>query len=123
MIFKNRQQKSTIHSCKGSKSEIRVPASSRESPFPGSRLLIVKYGIIFTNRCIILCVTERVTGRKPRGLQRRKQAASVKTFFIFLLRSRRKQTTSVKCFFPSLYKIKRRFLLKFCVAMMTLGST
>ena len=44
------------------------------------------------------------------------------TFFISLSSGRRKQTTSVRFLFPSLYKIKRCFLLKFCVAM-TPGST
>ena len=29
----------------------------------------------------------------------------------------------IHIFFPSLYKFKRRFLLKYCVAIMTLGST
>ena len=40
-----------------------------------------------------------------------------------LLSSRRKQTINVRFFSPSLYKFKKRFLLKFCVAMMTPGST
>ena len=44
------------------------------------------------------------------------------TFFISLISSRRKQTTSVRFFSPSLYKFKRKYLLKFCVAMTTPGS-
>ena len=91
-----------------------MPASSREGPLPGSRHLIVKHGTIFTNRCVILCVTERVAGRKPRGLQRRKYAASVKTFFIFLLNGRRKQITSVS-FFPLLYTKLKGVLFFFLI--------
>ena len=45
---------------------------------------------------------ERVTGRKARGLQRRRQATSVRHFFLISpLSSRRKQTTSVRFFFFS----------------------
>ena len=42
----------------------------------------------------------------------------------FCLSLKRQEETNYNCqiFFPSLYKIKR-FPLKFCVAMMTLGST
>ena len=43
--------------------------------------------------------------------------------FISPLSGRRKQITSVRFFFPSVYKVKRRFLLRFCVAVMTPGST
>jgi len=52
--------------------------------------------------------TERVTGRKARGLQRRKKAASVRGF-LSLLSGRRKQTTSFR-FFSLLYtKLKGGF--------------
>ena len=43
------------------------------------------------------------------------------TFLISLLSSTRKQTSDI--FPPSLYKSKKRFLLKYCVAIMTTGST
>ena len=44
---------------------------------------------------------------------------------IFYLSLKWQEEINYKCqiFFPSLYKIKRRFLLKFYVAMMTPGST
>jgi len=58
-------------------------------------------------------------GRKARGLQREEIGFKCQTF-ISLLSSRRKQTLD---FFPLLYRFKQRFLLKFCVAMMTTGST
>ena len=49
-------------------------------------------------------------------------AASVRLFFYLSLK--RQEETNYKCqiFSPSLYKIKR-FLLKFCVAKTTPGST
>ena len=56
---------------------------------------------------------ERVTGRKARGLQTEETACKGQTL-LSLLSGRRKQTSDI--FFPSLYKFKR-FLLKFCVAM------
>ena len=62
---------------------------------------------------------ERVTGRMARGLQREEIACKCQTF-LSLLSSRRKQTSNI---FPSLYKFKRRFLLKYCVAIMTPGFT
>ena len=65
----------------------------------------------------------RVTGRKARGLQTGEIGCKCQTIFISLLSGRRRQTTSVRAFFPFLYKFKRRFLLKFCVAMTTAGST
>ena len=58
---------------------------------------------------------ERVTGRKARGLQTEEISCKGQTC--------RSKLTTVSDFFPSLYKIKRRFLLKFCVAMTTPGST
>ena len=66
--------------------------------------------------------TERVTGRKARGLQTEEISSKCQTLFLSLLSSRRKQT-SVMFFSPSLYKFKKRFLLKFCVAIITPGST
>ena len=44
---------------------------------------------------------------------------------IFSLSLKQQEETNSKCqtIFPSLYKIKRTFLLKFCVAMRTPGST
>ena len=67
--------------------------------------------------------TERVTGRKVRGLQMEEIGWKCQTFFVSLLSGWRKQITSVKIFSPSLYKIKKRLLLKFCVAMTILGCT
>ena len=57
--------------------------------------------------------SERVTGRKARGLQMEEMGCKCQTIFLSLLSSRRKQT-SVRFFSPSLYKFKKRFLLKFC---------
>ena len=62
---------------------------------------------------------EMVTGRKARGLQMEEIGCKCQTFFISLISSRRKQ----RIISPSLYKFKRRFLLKFCVAMTTSGTT
>ena len=62
---------------------------------------------------------ERVTGKKARGLQMEEIGCKCQTFFISLISSRRKQ----RIISPSLYKFKRRFLLKFCVAMTTSGTT
>ena len=45
---------------------------------------------------------------------------------IFYLSLKRQEETNYTCqifFPPSIYKIKRRFLLKFYIAMMTPGST
>ena len=68
--------------------------------------------------------SEQVRGRKARGPQTEETGCKCQTFlFIYLLSGRRKQTTSVRFFSPSLYKIKKRFLLKFCIAMTTPGST
>ena len=56
--------------------------------------------------------SERVTGRKARGLQTEETGCKGQTFFISPLIGRRKQTTSVRFFFSSSYKIKRRFLYR-----------
>ena len=55
-----------------------------------------------------------------RGLQMEEIACKCQTF-LSLLSGRRKQTGDI--FFSSLYKFKRRFLLKYCVAIMTPGFT
>ena len=57
--------------------------------------------------------SERVTGRKARGLQMEEIGCKCQTFF----------KLQVSDFFLSLYKFKRRFLLKFSVAMTMPGST
>ena len=44
--------------------------------------------------------SEKVTGRKARGLQTDEIGCKCQTFFMSLLSSRRKQTTSVRFFFP-----------------------
>ena len=64
---------------------------------------------------------ERVTGRKARGLQKEEIGCKCQTLFISVLSGGRKQT-SVKIFSP-LYEFKKRFLLKFCVAVKTPGSS
>ena len=61
---------------------------------------------------------ERLTGRKARGLQI-EEIASKRQTFLSLLSGRRTQTSN--SFFPFLYKFKGRFLLKYCVAIMTPG--
>ena len=65
---------------------------------------------------------ERVTGRKARGLHMEETGCKCQTFFNLSLK---KQEETNKCliFSPSPYKFKRRFLLKFCVATTTPGST
>ena len=53
--------------------------------------------------------SERVTGRKARGLQTEEIGCKCQTFFLSLLSGRRKQTTCV-VFFPLLYtNFKRGF--------------
>ena len=64
-------------------------------------------------------ISERVTGRKARGLQREEIDCMCQTF----LSLKQQEETNYRCFFPSLYKFKRRFLLKYCVAIMTPGFT
>ena len=66
--------------------------------------------------------TERVRGRKTRGLQMEEIECKCQTFDGEI---KQQEETNYKCqiFFPSLHKIKSRFLLKFCVAMTTPGST
>ena len=67
-------------------------------------------------------VSERITGRKARGLQTEEKGCKSQTFFISLLSGRRKQTSDM-VFFSLLYSnLKRRFLLKYCAAIMTSGS-
>ena len=70
-------------------------------------------------RKIMASGPERVTGRKARGLQMEEIACKCQTF-LSLLSGRRKQTSDI---FPSLYNLKRRFLLKYCAAIMTPGFT
>ena len=74
----------------------------------------------FQRRASQLQYSERVTGRKARGLQTEEIGCKCQTF-LSLLSGRRKQTSDI--FFPSLYKFKRRFLLKYYVAIMTPGFT
>ena len=50
--------------------------------------------------------SERVKGRKARGLQMEEIGCKCQMFFISLISGRRKQTTSVIFFFPSLNKLK-----------------
>ena len=65
---------------------------------------------------------EMVTGRKARGLQTEEIGCKCQTFFLSLLSSRRKQTSDI--FFPLLHtNLKKRFILKYCVAIMTPVST
>ena len=65
--------------------------------------------------------TERVTGRKARGLQMEELGFKGQTFFLSLLSIWRKQSSVT--FFPFSTNFKERFFLKFCVAVMTPGST
>ena len=58
-----------------------------------------------------------LTDRKARGLQMEKIGCKCQTF-LFLLSSRKKQTNDISSFFfRSLCKFKRKFLLKYCVAV------
>ena len=67
-------------------------------------------------------VGERVTGRKARGRLMMEIGFKCQTFFLSL---KQQDETNYKCqiFSPSLHKIKRRFLLKFCVVTVTPGFT
>ena len=60
---------------------------------------------------------EKVTGRNARGLQMEEIGCKCQTFFYLSLKQQEETNYECQIFFPpSLYKIKRRFLLKFCVA-------
>ena len=72
---------------------------------------------------VLVAQSERVTGREPRGLQTEETGCKSQTFFYLSLKRQEETKLHVSDFFPPLYKIKRRFLLKFCVAMTTPGST
>ena len=79
------------------------------------------YWILFIfKKNLIVDRIERVTGRKARGLQMEEIGCKCQTFFISL---KRQEETSDILFSPSLYKFKRRFLLKYCVAIITPGFT
>ena len=71
------------------------------------------------NQSWIFIGSERVTGRKARGLQMEEIGCKCQTF-LSLLSSRRKQASDI---FSFTIKSKRRFLLKYCVAIMTPGFT
>ena len=71
-------------------------------------------------RKIMASGPERVTGRKARGLQMEEIACKCQTF-LSLLSGRRKQTSNI--FFLHYTNFKERFLLKYCVAIMTPGFT
>ena len=51
---------------------------------------------------VMLGESERVTGKKARGLQMEEIGCKGQVFFISLSSGRRKQTTSVRFVFPSL---------------------
>ena len=89
----------------------------------GIYILISGRGIVSQWTITFMVKFERVTGRKARGPQTEEISCKGQTFFISLISGRRKQTTSVRFFFPVVCKIKKRFLSKFCVDMMTPGST
>ena len=72
---------------------------------------------------VLVAQSERVTGREVRGLQTEETGCKSQTFFYLSLKWQEETKLCVSDFFPPLYKIKRRFLLKFCVAMTTPGST
>ena len=65
---------------------------------------------------------ERVTGRKARGLQTGNRL-HVSDIFYLSLKWQEETNYRRHSFTPCLCKFKRRFLLKFCVAMTTPGST
>ena len=74
--------------------------------------------LVVVTKGLVPC--ERVTGRKAGGLQMERIGCKCQTFFLSLLSGRRKLV--LHFFPPSQYKFKKRFHLKFCVAM-TPGST
>jgi len=70
---------------------------------------------------IMQMILRGLTGRKARGLQMEEIGFKCQIFFFYL--SLKWQEETKLDFPPSLYKFKKTFLLKFCVAMMTPGST
>ena len=100
-----------------------LPPLSPSHPSGSSQCTSPEHPVSCTEPGLVISFTydnERVTGRKARGFQTEEIDCKCQTFFS-LLSGRRKRTSNI--FFPSLYKVKRRFLLKYCVAIMTLGFT
>ena len=65
----------------------------------------------------------RVTGKKARIPKRGNRLQVSDVFFLSLKRQEKTNYKRQMVSCPSLYKIERRFLLKFCVARITPGST
>ena len=72
------------------------------------------------NRILVIKLDEILLFAQARGLQMEEIACKCQ-IFLSLLSSRRKQTSGN--FFPSLYKFKRKFLLKYCISIMTPSFT
>ena len=85
------------------------------------KLKVRKWTKIMGRGAMLKIHGERVTGGKAWGLQTEEMGCKCQTIFTSLSSGRRKQTCHT--FTPCLCKFKRRFLLKFCVAMTTPGST
>ena len=66
---------------------------------------------------------ERVTGMKVRGSQTEEIGYKCQTFFSLSLKQQEETNKCYIFFPPSLYKFKKKFLLKFYVAITTSGST
>ena len=82
-----------------------------------TKVYVVKAG--FSN-----CHVMRGYRQEGWGPQMEETGCKYQTFFLYLSFKQQEETNhKYQDFFPSLYKIKRRFLLKFCVAMTTPGST
>ena len=84
----------------------RLTRADSEGAAPSGMVWVTDTGHFFQ-------VSERVTGRKVRGLQKEERGCKHQTFVSL----KRQEETNQRYVFPSLHKFKRRFLLKCCVAM------
>ena len=71
---------------------------------------------------VIKAIPHKGTGRKARGAPSGGNRLQVSDFLNFSCKQQKETNYECRTFFPSLYKIKR-FVLKFCFAMTTPGST
>ena len=88
-----------------------------------SKWWLISYIIFYKPHELTSLLILRVTGRKARIPKRGNRLQVSDVFFLSLKRQEKTNSKRQMVSCPSLYKIERRFLLKFCVARITPGST